>query len=398
MITIEIKTPKQFKQDQYSGFITFDYDFNVVQIMRSLPFRYYHSDTKEWEVPKKEIKETIKVLKLNHYKPIINGEEKLNEDNAEVELPESFEFKTQPFKHQLNAVIKGINCNRWFLGDEQGLGKTKTVIDIAVARKQLFNYQHCLIVCGVNTLKWNWRNEIITHSNEAPWILGQKSMRDGKIKIGSTKDKINDLKYLLDNKTTTYFLITNIESFRDKEFAETVKKLCDKGIINMVAADEMHKMKNPASQQTKGFLKINAECEIAMTGTPLMNSPLDLYVILKWLGVENHAFYSFKNHYCVMGGYGGYEIVGYKNMEQLTRQVNAIMLRRLKKDVLDLPDKMYIDEYVEMEGKQLSLYNEVKAGIKTALANGEIDLVNPLSSLIRLRQTTGYPGIISIIL
>jgi SNF2 family DNA or RNA helicase len=82
-------------------------------------------------------------------------------------------------------------------------------------------------------------------------------------------------------------------------------------------------------------------------------------------------------------------------MEQLTAQVKEIMLRRLKSDVLDLPEKTYVDEYVEMDGKQSVLYKEVKSGIKSALANGEIDLNNPLSALIRLRQTTGYPGIIS---
>ena len=197
------------------------------------------------------------------------------------------------------------------------------------------------------------------------------------------------------NNVQPYFIITNVETFRDTECANIISDLCKKGIINMCVADEMHKMKNPTAQQTKGFFKCLPECRIGMTGTPLMNSPLDLYVILKWLGYESHAFYSFKQHYCVMGGYGGYEIVGYKNMEQLTAQVREIMLRRLKEEVLDLPEKTYVDEIVEMDGKQAILYKEVKSGIKTALANGEIDLNNPLASLIRLRQTTGYPGIIS---
>ena len=126
-----------------------------------------------------------------------------------------------------------------------------------------------------------------------------------------------------------------------------------------------------------------------------MNSPMDLYVILKWLGYESHAFYSFKQHYCVMGGYGGYEIVGYKNLDQLTAQVREIMLRRLKSEVLDLPEKIYVDDIVEMDGKQAVMYKEVEAGLKADYINGDIDLTNPLSALIRLRQTTGYPGILS---
>lgn len=290
----------------------------------------------------------------------------------------------------------GLQFDRWFLADEQGLGKTKQVIDIAVIRKIKFGYKHCLIVCGVNTLKWNWINEIHTHSDEDGWILGQKTTRKGTVRIGSTADKLKDLIHLEQHSDDLpYFLVTNVESFRDEKIADQINKLCKLGIINMCAADEMHKMKNPSIQQTKGFLKCIPECRIGMTGTPLMNSPLDLYVILKWLGYESHAFYSFKKHYCVMGGYGGYEVVGYKNMEQLTAQINDIMLRRLKSEVLDLPDKVYIDELVEMSTKQSKLYDEVESGIKNELAMGTLDLTNPLSTLIRLRQCTGYTGIVS---
>ena len=61
-----------------------------------------------------------------------------------------------------------------------------------------------------------------------------------------------------------------------------------------------------------------------------------------------------------MGGYGGYEIIGYKHLNELEEQIDDIMLRRLKADVLDLPEKTYINEYVDMLPKQAQLYNEVK--------------------------------------
>lgn len=393
MIHIEIKESNKLKTEEKSAFVSFPYDNTILNEIRSYPFRYYIPESTCWEIPINRVNSFIQ--KMQNYKIQIDGDLSVLNDKKEMKLPKDFSFKTKPYEHQIDGVEYGLEHERWFLGDEQGLGKTKQAIDIAVARKLAYGYKHCLIVCGVNTLKWNWVNEILTHSNEKPWILGQKEARDGSIKIGSTSDKISDLQYLLENETWTYFLITNIESFRDTTFANLVQELCKKGIINMCVADEMHKMKNPQAQQTKGFFKCLPECRIGMTGTPLMNSPLDLYVILKWLGYEYHSFYSFKQHYCVMGGYGGYEVVGYKNMEQLTAQVKEIMLRRLKDDVLDLPEKTYVDEFVEMDGKQSIMYKEVKAGIKSALTNGEIDLDNPLSALIRLRQTTGYPGIIS---
>ena len=394
MILIDIRKSNKLKDSEYSAFIKFDYNSKIVDAIRELPFRYYNPSETEWEVPTNKVEYLINKFKEFDIK--ICGKITIFEDkNTNIELPEGFEFKTKPFSHQLEGVEYGLKYDRWFLGDEQGLGKSKQVIDIAVARKVMYGYRFCLIVCGVNTLKWNWVNEIHTHSKEEAYILGQRR-KGTKIRIGSTKDKLEDLKLMYDIKEPhPYFIITNVESFRDKNIADTISDLCKKGIIGMCAADEMHKMKNPTAQQTKGFLKCLPDCRIGMTGTPLMNSPMDLYVILKWLGYESHAFYSFKQHYCVMGGYGGYEIVGYKNLDQLTAQVREIMLRRLKSEVLDLPEKIYVDDIVEMEGKQAVMYKEVEAGLKADYINGDIDLTNPLSALIRLRQTTGYPGILS---
>lgn len=394
MILIDIRKSNKLKDSEYSAFIKFDYNSKIVDAIRELPFRYYNPSETEWEVPTNKVEYLINKLKEFDIK--ICGKITIFEDkNTNIGLPEGFEFKTKPFSHQLEGVEYGLKYDRWFLGDEQGLGKSKQVIDIAVARKVMYGYRFCLIVCGVNTLKWNWVNEIHTHSKEDAYILGQRR-KGTKIRIGSTKDKLEDLKLMYDIKEPhPYFIITNVESFRDKNIADTISDLCKKGIIGMCAADEMHKMKNPTAQQTKGFLKCLPYCRIGMTGTPLMNSPMDLYVILKWLGYESHAFYSFKQHYCVMGGYGGYEIVGYKNLDQLTAQVREIMLRRLKSEVLDLPEKIYVDEIVEMEGKQAVMYKEVESGIKADYISGNIDLTNPLSALIRLRQTTGYPGILS---
>lgn len=392
MITIEIKPSNKLNTDK-SAYVSFNYDNTIVNKIRTYSYKYYYPDTHTWELSTDDIEDFIGAMQ--DFDIEIKGDlSVLDKKEKVIDLPNGFEFKTKPFSHQLDGVEYGLKYDRWFLGDEQGLGKTKQVIDIAVARKLIYGYKHCLIVCGVNTLKWNWVNEIHTHSDEDGYIIGQR-FKSGKLKIGSMKDKLEDLNHdLIKNDNLPYFLITNVESFRNNDFAKAISDLCKKGIINMCAADEMHKMKNPGSQQTKGFLKCTPECRIGMTGTPLMNTPMDLYVILKWLGYESHAFYSFKNHYCVMGGYGGYEVVGYKHMDQLTAQVKEIMLRRLKDDVLDLPDKTYVDEYVEMDSKQSTIYKEVEMDLKS-----NIDMVefvnNPLATLIRLRQATGYTGILS---
>ena len=391
MVKIDIRQSQQWNGD-YSLFVSFPYNADIVRLIKELPTRYYNRDTKEWEVPIKAAK--LLSDKLQSYKVNIDHERLesvLNPKPVPIAF-DDFEFKTKPFQHQIEAFDYGLNNNRWLLGDEQGLGKTKTVIDIAVAKKQLYGYKHCLIICGVNGLKWNWVNEIHTHSNEDAHILGQRINKKGRITIGSNKDKLSDLNAL--ESILSYFIITNVESLRDEAICSKISELCTQNAIQMIATDEIHKMKNPSSQQGKAFLKLKAETMIAMTGTPLMNNPLDLYIILKWLGFEKHAFYRFKQHYCIMGGFGGYEIVGYRYLDELQDNLNEIMLRRKKDDVLDLPDKLYINEYVEMSTKQSQIYKEVTMDIKAHIDEIAVS-PNPLAQLIRLRQATGYTGILS---
>lgn len=392
MITIDVeKAKKTGTKSDLALFISFPYDAKVVNVMRDMPQRYWHNEEKQWEVPFTKLNAILKALET--YEIEIKADDASIFQSKKV-APIAYNFKTQPFQHQIDGYNYGMEHDRWLLGDEQGLGKTKQVIDIAVAKKAQRNYKHCLIICGVNGLKWNWVEEIHTHSNEGAWILGQ-STKNGKTVIGSNADKKAQIKSLFTGELADkYFLITNIESLRDEEIANNLSKLCDLGIIGMIAADEIHKAKNSKSQQGKGFLKLQADTMIAMTGTPLMNTPLDLYIIMKWLGYENHSFYAFKNYYCEMGGYGNYQVVGYKHLDSLQEQVKDFMLRRLKADVLDLPEKTYINDYVEMTAKQAQIYKEVHSSLVANIDKVK-KAVNPLSEMIRLRQATGYTGILS---
>jgi SNF2 family DNA or RNA helicase len=95
-----------------------------------------------------------------------------------------------------------------------------------------------------------------------------------------------------------------------------------------------------------------------------------------------------------MGGYGNYQIVGYKHLETLQSELNEFMLRRLKEDVFDLPDKIYVNEYVEMTPKQKQVYDEITQDIKMNI-DKIVSSPNPLTELIRMRQATGYTGILS---
>ena len=129
------------------------YEDKIVEVIRSFSSRFWDKEKKEWEIPFKYFKSFIDAL--SDYDFDITGQY-VSTKKKKVTAPSGFEFKTKPFEHQIEGFEYGLNNDRWLLGDEQGLGKTKQVIDIAVAKKLQKGYKHCLIICGVNGLKWNW--------------------------------------------------------------------------------------------------------------------------------------------------------------------------------------------------------------------------------------------------
>lgn len=365
-------------------FITFDYNLDTLQILRELPNRFYNKDTKEWEVPLNKLEYLVNHIDDNfEILPYIEQESEL------ISIPNDYQFKTNPYPHQLEGIEFGLNNDCWILGDEQGLGKTKQIIDLATILKRQGKINHCLIICGVNSLKSNWFNEISIHSNEKGYILGTRYLKNGKKQIGSLQDRIEDLKNIPDD---ILFLITNIETFRDDTFKDTLKKI---DTIEMAVIDEAHKVKNPTSDQGKNILKLtNFKYKVAMTGTLIMNNPLDAYTSLKWLGIEKSNFSTFKSFYCNYGGFGGHQIMGYKNLNVLREMISKHMLRRTKDEVLDLPPKIHQTEFVEMNVKQRKIYNDIKNCIML-----ELDKIlmnpNPMTELLRLRQATGATSIVS---
>ena len=249
MINVRIDNSKMCNED-YSLFVSFAYNQRIVDTIKSYQTRYWNKDSKEWEIPLKKLTDLLNDLRDFDFD--LTGKY-VSLEKKQMKAPKDFKFKTKPFEHQIDGFNYGLNNDRWLLGDEQGLGKTKQVIDVAVAKKLAKHYKHCLIICGVNGLKWNWYNEVLTHSDEKPYILGQRTRRNGTIVVGGNADKFEDVRNL--DKIDAYFIITNVETLRYADITTELSKLCKSGNIGMIAADECHKMKNPSSQQGKAFLK-----------------------------------------------------------------------------------------------------------------------------------------------
>lgn len=298
-------------------------------------------------------------------------------------------------------------------------GKTKTCLDLSQIRKKENKIKHTLIIACVNSLKYNWFNEVLKHTDDKPYILGTRYTKSGKEYIGSNEDRLKDIESIGKNKNIddSYYIITNIETLRYTKsikvplktkkngvqrfkkvtmfpIVEAIQKQIKDGNINMIIADESHRLKNSASLSGKALLALTCDYQISLTGTPVMNKPLDVYTTLYWIGYEKHSLFQFRKHYCILGGFGNHQIVGYKNLSELQAVLDKCMLRRLKSEVLDLPEKIYIDDYVEMTREQIKLYEDVRENIINNIDKIKLS-PNPLVQLIRLRQVTGNPSLLS---
>ena len=404
MIKIKIGEPEKLSNNilvKKSAFVSFDYNPDIVSFIKQMGTRVYNPDNHTWEMP---INNIIGLCnKFENEEIQISGiYEDLHKQEFEIDIPKDFKFKTKPFAHQIDGVRFGLNKKKFLLCDDQGLGKTKQIIDFVGCLEKTDTINKVLIVCGVNSLKYNWQSEISIHSDEKGWVLGTRFRKTtGKAYEGSTKDKLDDL----DNLPDCRYIITNIETLRAGAekitkskyhfpIAEKLQELCKNGTISVIAFDECHKSKEPTSLQSRAMINVQAKYMVAMSGTPLMNNPLDLYFPMKWLGYENHSLYQFKQHYCKFGGWGGSQVVGYKNLEEIRALMEEIMIRRLKSEVLDLPEKIRKIEYVDMTPKQNQIYKEVYNGVMSDLQKIKFSN-NPLSMMIRLRQATGWTGILS---
>ena len=390
MIIFEEQIPPYKQPGESSFFISFQFDQRIVDVMRQIPNALWHKKLTKWEIPTTSLSRAIQLLhNLDTIDVTIYNVESCP-SKEDLKLVNNFttKFKTKPFEYQEEGIKYGLTHDKWLLLDSPGLGKTLQMIYLAQELKAKGEVDHCLVICGVNALKHNWKSEIQKHSDLSVKILGERTNKKGITKVGGIKERLEDLK----NNIDEFFVITNVETLRNKDIVKELTK--GKNKFDMIVADEMHKMKTVSAQQSKGFLKLDSKYKVGLTGTLLTNNPLDAYVPLKWIGADNSTMTNFKYYYCVFGGPFGNEIVGYQNTDVLKDQLSHCSLRRTK-DLLDLPPKTILQEYVEMEDKQKEFYNNIVEGVVEQADKVQLNSANILSLTVRLRQATASPWILT---
>ena len=387
MINITVNTPQRCA-GLYSLFLQFDFNPVIIEIIKQFGGAIYDKKTHIWEIDSSILPQLLDKL-------IFEDDVKLNDcivnkqQDTQIDI-QSDNFKIAPFDYQLEGIKYGINHDNFLLLDAPGLGKTLQLIYVAEQRKRINNITHCLIICGINSLKQNWKKEIEKTSNYTCLVLGDKINSKGKIINQGIKYRVKQLQQQIDD----FFVITNIETLRDDNIIKQLKSGPNK--FEMIIVDEIHTCKTPTSQQTKNLLKLisAANYRVGATGTVITNSPLDAYVPLKWIGREASNFSTFKNYYIQYGGLFNNEIIGYKNIETLKTKLTSVSLRR-QKNILSLPEKTVIHEYLDMSPAQQLFYDNIVQGIFSDLDKIELKDNQVLSLVQRLRQATSSPSMLT---
>ena len=301
-----------------------------------------------------------------------------------------YKFKTKPYEHQLEALKKSWNKKEYAYFMEMGTGKSKVLIDNIAILYDKGGINSAIIVAPKGVYR-NWsEKEIPTHMPDhvetqiAVWNPAPtKKQKEELIKLFTPSD---DLK----------ILVINVEAFSTKKGVAFVEKFI-LGHLPLIAVDESTTIKNPKAQRTKNLLKlaINTKYRRILTGFPVTQSPLDLYSQSSFLSPQllgYASYYSFQNRYAQlinrkMGARSFRQVVGYQNLDELSKNVNEFSYRVLKKDCLDLPDKIYQRREVELTPEQKKVYKQLKDYAIAELDSHEIvSVTSILTQILRLHQ------------
>lgn len=304
---------------------------------------------------------------------------------------DSNRFKTRAFKHQIDGVKALIKHKAFFLADEMGAGKSKQVIDAACVLAAAGEIDTVVVIAPAS-VRSVWIHpeigEIHKHSWNSHRVIEyhQKSRiiyAEGIVSIGHLE-----------------WFVTNYEFLRQENRLAELNKILE-GRKVMLVLDESSYVKNRQAQQSKAIYKLRQNCTrcVLLNGTPVTDNPLDLWSQFRIMDErilfsKYKNFYHFRAHYAVMGGWKMKQVIKWINLKNLSAITKPWVLRRLKKDCLDLPDKLFTTREVLLELTTWARYQELKKEAVMALPTGD-QLLEPNAAVrvMRLCQiTSGHIG------
>jgi SWI/SNF-related matrix-associated actin-dependent regulator 1 of chromatin subfamily A len=238
-----------------------------------------------------------------------------------------------PLSHQKEAVEKLVGSKRFILADDMGLGKTTSTIIAALET----GAKKILIICPAS-LKINWEREIANYTDRSVYIA------EGK-KFSTESDFV----------IVNYDILKNFHDPKEKD-----NSLLFKSEFELVILDEAHMVSNAQAQRTKiinSYVKTIKRVWL-LTGTPMTSRPMNYYNLLNIIEspvAQNWMAYAIR--YCqgyqfTAGKRKVWNVTGASNLEELRDRTSKQILRRLKEEVLDLPDKIITPVYLRLKSKE----------------------------------------------
>ena len=240
-----------------------------------------------------------------------------------------------PLTHQKEAIEKLVGSKRFILADDMGLGKTTSTIIAALET----GVKKILIICPAS-LKINWQREIENYTDRSVYISEGKKF--------STEDD---------------FVIVNydiLKNFHDADPKKRDSSLLFQSNFDLVILDEAHMISNAQAQRTKiinSFVK-DIKRVWLLTGTPMTSRPMNYYNLLNIIeSPVAQNWMAFAIRYCqgyqfMAGKRKVWNVQGASNLEELRDRTSKQTLRRLKTEVLDLPDKIISPVYLRLSSKE----------------------------------------------
>ena len=237
-----------------------------------------------------------------------------------------------PLDHQKEAIQKLVENKKFILADDMGLGKTTSTIISALET----GAKKVLIICPAS-LKINWQREIENYSDRTTSII------EGK--------KWDDADFVIIN----YDIIKNFHDDKKKSESTIVKSKFD-----LVIVDEAHYVQNSQAQRTKLINDIgrNVERVWLLTGTPITSRPINYFNLLNLIDSPvAQNWMAYVKRYCngfqfQAGRRKIWNVSGASNLEELRDRTSPLVLRRLKENVLDLPEKIITPVYLRLKSKE----------------------------------------------
>jgi len=290
--------------------------------------------------------------------------------------------RTKAYAHQMRALEASRKYDVFALFAEQGTGKTKVAIDRVGELYAESKIDAALIITkkGVHA---QWVNEQIpTHLGEVPHVAAYWT---GK---GFTKN-------LFLNTPELKIASVNVDSTITKTGSAVIEKFVKmfKGRLAIII-DESHIIKNATAKRTQACYKLApyASHRMILTGTPIAKDLCDEWSQFKFLdeGIIGIRYLtSFRNQFCVMGGFENRQVIGTRNLPEFKSRVDPYSFRVTKESDLDLPPKVYATVPFEMSDEQKRHYKSLRDTFMTQLDNGDVVSVKIAATcLLRLQQIT----------